>query len=154
MRPEERPRRTVQVHDVTAHGVGVIARARDTGEQVNSIVVPRNSPIPSQGKRRFRTLAENQREILLVVTEGDDTDLRYVTVVGSARLTIPPRTGAVDFDIEISYDADGMIHIALTDPDAPTDGGPIAEFDLDRQANLDAAEVRRMRQALRSLEVS
>jgi molecular chaperone DnaK len=152
-KPEERPRRTLLVQDVTSQGVGVIARSRDTGEQVNSIVVPRNSPIPSHGSRRFRTLAENQREILLVVTEGDDTDLKYVTVVGSARLTIPPRAGAVDFDIEISYDADGMIHVALTDPDNPEESGPIAEFDLDRQANLDAAEVRRMRQALRSLEV-
>jgi molecular chaperone DnaK len=146
----EQPRRPVAVHDVTSHAVGVAARSNDTGAQVNSVVIPRNSPIPCQGARRFRTLAENQREVLLVVTEGDDSDLRFVTVVGSARLAIPPRSGAVEVDVVISYDADGMIHVALVDPDR---NRLLGEFEIDRQANLDAAEVDRMRAALRSLEV-
>jgi molecular chaperone DnaK len=149
-KPDPRPRSNISVNDVTSHGVGVVARARDSGEQVNSIVIPRNTPIPCQGRRRFRTLAEKQREVLLVVTEGDDPDLRYVTVVGSARLSIPPKSGAIEFDIALSYDADGIIHVTLTEPD---DGPQIAEFDIDRQANLDAADIARMRTALRSLEV-
>ncbi|WP_035858686.1 Hsp70 family protein [Cryptosporangium arvum] len=149
--PESRPRRTVTVNDVTSQGVGVVARARESGEQVNSIVIPRNTPIPCQGRRRFRTLAENQREVLLVVTEGDDTDLRFATVVGSARLAIPQALGAVEFDIVISYDEDGIIHVSLTEPG--DNDRQIAEFEIDRQANLDAADIHRMRAALRSLEV-
>jgi len=144
-----RPQRTVVVHDVTSHGLGVLARAADTGEQVNSVVIPRNTPIPAKGARRYRTLAENQREVLLVVTEGDDEDHRYVTVVGSTRLAVPARSSAVEVDVVISYDADGIISVTLVE--AGTDRA-LGEFEIDRQANLDAAEVDRMRAALRSLQ--
>ncbi|HEV2089087.1 MAG TPA: Hsp70 family protein [Cryptosporangiaceae bacterium] len=146
----ERPRRAVRFRDVTSHGVGVVARSQDTGEEVNSVVIPRNSPIPGEGRRRYRTLAENQREILLVITEGDDTDLRYVTVVGSARLAIPRRTGSAEFDVVIAFDADGMIHVSLVEADG---GAVIGDFHIDREANLDAAEVARMRAAMNSLEI-
>jgi molecular chaperone DnaK len=126
----------------------VVARSTTTGEQSNSVVIPRNTPIPCQERRRFRTLAENQREILLVVTEGDDEDLRYVTVVGSARIPIPPRQESVTVDVLMSYDEDGIIHVGVVEAETERHLG---EFGIDRQANLDAREVDRMREALRTL---
>jgi molecular chaperone DnaK len=141
-------RRPMAVFDVTSQSLGVVVRSPTTGEQVNSVVIPRNTPIPCEGRRRYRTLAENQREILLVVTEGDDEDLRYVTVVGSARVAIPPSRASVAVDLVMSYDEDGMIRLDVVE--AETDR-PLGDFQIDRQANLDAREVDRMRAALRSL---
>jgi molecular chaperone DnaK len=141
-------RRPVTVQDVTSQSLGVVARSTTTGEQSNSVVIPRNTPIPCQERRRFRTLAENQREILLVVTEGDDEDLRYVTVVGSARIPIPPRQESVTVDVLMSYDEDGIIHVGVVEAETERHLG---EFGIDRQANLDAREVDRMREALRTL---
>jgi molecular chaperone DnaK len=141
-------RRAVTIHDVTSQSLGVVARSNTTGEQANSVVIGRNTPIPCQCRRRFRTLAENQREILLVVTEGDDDDVRYVTVVGSARIPIAPRAASVAIDVIMSYDQEGMIHVDVVEAETERHLG---EFEIDRQANLDAREVERMREALRSL---
>jgi molecular chaperone DnaK len=83
-----------------------------------------------------------------VVTEGDDEDPRYVTIVGSARVAVPPRRESVAVDIVMSYDEDGMIGVAVMEAE---NDRHLGEFAIDRQANLDAREVDRMREALRSL---
>jgi molecular chaperone DnaK len=144
------PRGSVNVLDVTSHSLGLLARSTTTGRQTNSVVIPRNTTIPCDGRRRYRTLAENQREILLEVTEGEDEDPSYVTVVGSAWVSIPPRAESLVVDIVMSYDEDGMIGVDVVE--AETDR-PLGEFSFDRQANLDAREVDRMRAALRSLTI-
>jgi len=141
-------RRPAVIHDVTSQGLGVVARSAETGEQSNTVLIAPNTPIPCSGRRRYRTVAENQREILLVVTEGDDTELQFVTVVGVARIAIPPQAVSVPIDVVISYDEEGMIHVAVVEADTEQ---PLGEFDIDRQANLDAREVERMREALRAL---
>jgi molecular chaperone DnaK len=146
-RPVRGPRRAV-VQDVTAHGVGLLARSTDTGGQLNSVVIPRNTPIPCEGRRRYRTLAENQREILLEVTEGEDEDPRYCSIVGSGWVSIPPRAEATLLDVVLTYDEDGMIAVDVVDVDS---GEPLGDFVLDRQSNLDARQVERMRAALRAV---
>jgi molecular chaperone DnaK len=146
--PEDLVRRPVEIHDVTSQGLGIAARSPETGEQTNTVLIPPNTPIPCSGRRQYRTVAENQREILLVVTEGDDTDLRFVTVVGVARVPIPPQATSVPVDVVIAYDEQGMIHVAVVSTDT---GEPLGELEIDRQANLDAREVARMREALRAL---
>ncbi len=147
-KPPNLVRRPVEIHDVTSQSVGVAARSPQNGEQVNTILIPRNSPIPCTGRRTYRTVAENQREILLVVTEGDDVDLEYVTVVGVARIALEPHRESVAVDILISYDEEGMIHVAVDETDTDR---RLGELEIDRQANLDAQEVERMRAALRAL---
>jgi molecular chaperone DnaK len=141
-------RRPMELIDVTSHSLGVVARSPVTGKQENVIVIPRNTGVPCAIRRTFRTVAENQREFLLVVTEGDDTDLRYVTVVGSARIPLEPHPESVPFDVVLSYDDQGMIHIEVLE------GGSdrrLGELTIDRQANLDAQEVERARAAMRAL---
>jgi molecular chaperone DnaK len=146
--PPRTGRGPVDVLDVTSQSLGLLARSTATGRQTNSIVIPRNTPIPCEGRRRYRTLAENQREILLEVTEGDDEDPRYVTIVGSAWVAIPPRPESLLIDIVMSYDEDGMIGVSVVEAESDR---PIGEFGIDRQANLDEQEVDRMREALRVL---
>ncbi len=141
------PRRA-EVLDVTAHSLGLIARSAETGEEINSIVIERNSPLPAQGSRRFHTLAENQPEILVVITEGEDRDPEYVTIVGSAHIPIAPSQYAVKVDVVLGYDSEGMIHVTVVDANS---GESLGEFHVDRQANVDAEEVYRMRQALQNL---
>jgi molecular chaperone DnaK len=141
-------RRPIEIHDVTSQSLGVVARSTETGEQINTILIERNSPIPCEGRRSYRTVAENQREILLVVTEGDDEDLQYVTVVGVARIALSPHRESVPVEIVLAYDEEGMIHVSVDEAET---GRRLGELEIDRQANLDAQEVERMRAALRSL---
>lgn len=148
-RQAQRQHRRPVVHEVTAHSLGVVARSGESGAEINSVVVARNTPIPAAGRRRFHTLAENQREILIVVTEGEDSDPAFVSIVGSARVTVPEHAaGELTLDVVLSYTADGMIDVNVVDPD--TDA-PLGHFVIDRQATMDAKEVARMREALDTL---
>jgi molecular chaperone DnaK len=74
--------------------------------------------------------------------------MRFVTVVGSARIAIPPRPQSLTVDLVMSYDEDGMIGVDVVEAET---GEPLGEFAIDRRANLDAREVDRMRAALRAL---
>lgn len=142
--------RPLSIHDVTAHSLGLVARSAATGAEINSIVIERNTPLPAQGRQRFHTLAENQREILVVVTQGEDVDPSYVTVVGSARIDVPASKDSVEVEVVIGYDEQGLIGVQVTDAD---NGVALGEFSIDRQANVDAAELTRMRRSLQTLEI-
>ena len=138
------------VRDVTAHSLGLIARSPETGAEINSIVIERNTPLPAQGRQRFHTLAENQEEILVVITQGEDTDPAYVTVVGSARIPIPPSDESIEIDVVIGYDEQGLIEVSVVDTNGDV---PLGQFSIDRQANVDADEVMRMRRSLNALNL-
>ncbi|NUS73491.1 MAG: Hsp70 family protein [Corynebacteriales bacterium] len=147
--PQRRRRPTI--FDVTAHSLGVVARSGNTGAEINTVVIARNTPIPAQGRRRFHTLAENQREILVVVTEGEDEDPAYVTIVGSARIRVPPH-GHDEMVVEVilGYTADGMIEVSVLDAQRQRELG---EFVIDRQAAIDKDELDKMRAALHTLDI-
>ncbi len=149
LRQRSGPRR-LSIHDVTAHSLGLIARCAMTGAEINSIVIGRNTPLPAQGRQRFHTLAEHQREILVVVTQGEDVDPSYVTVVGSARINVPASRDSVEVEVIIGYDEQGLICVRVEGADS---GVALGEFGIDRQANVDAAELARMRQSLQALNV-
>ncbi len=65
-----------------------------------------------------------------------------------ARISIPPHPESVPVEIVLGYDEEGMIQVAVDDVATEV---RLGDFEIDRQANLDAREVERMRAALRSL---
>lgn len=139
----------VSISDVISHGLGVISL--DEREiETNSVVVPSNSTVPCQLSRTFYTTTDNQTQIDVRVTEGDDTDLRYVRHLGNSLLTIPPHPAQSPVIVGFACDIDGILHIEVTDG---TDNSRLGEFEIDRQSNLDPNEVSRMRSALANLEI-
>ncbi len=141
------------VSDVTSQALGVVAmREGPNGraEDYNSIIVAANSKVPCQGSSFFTTVVDGQTEINVQVTEGDDEDLSYVSIVGSSLLKLPPYPRGAPVEIVMSYDFDGMIHVGVVDLTAQVHLG---EFEVDREANLGKADVERMRRALDAAEV-
>jgi molecular chaperone DnaK len=72
-------------------------------------------------------------------------------VVGTSVLTIPPYPVGAPIEVIMSYDVDGVIHVEVVDR---TSGAHLGEFEIDREANLDNAEVEKMRAAMATLGVS
>jgi molecular chaperone DnaK len=140
------------VRDVTSQALGVVAvEETPTGmREHNSIIIAPNTKVPCQASSRFTTTVDGQTRLDVQVTEGDDEDLAYVTVVGSTVLTIPPYPKGAPIEIVMSYDFDGMIHVGVVDL---TTNENLGEFEVDREANLDKADVERMRQAMARTEV-
>jgi molecular chaperone DnaK len=140
---------SIVINDVVSHGLGVVCldeRHIDT----NSIIIPSNSRIPCKKSKHFWTVVDDQTEINVQVTEGDETELRYVKVLGQATLRIPPHPASSPVDVIFSCDIDGILHIEVTDL---TIDMSLGEFEIDRQANLSQAEIERMRDAVAALDL-
>lgn len=142
----------ILVRDVTSQSLGTIAVEESMGRtvQYNSIIVPHNSKIPVKRSETYATVIDDQTELKVEVTEGDDRDLAYVTVIGESVLKIPPYPAGAPVEIIMAYDLDGMIHVEVIDR---TSDQYLGEFEIDRQANLDKDDVATMRALMSTLEV-
>ncbi|WP_250281895.1 Hsp70 family protein [Frankia sp. CiP1_Cm_nod2] len=141
----------IEVSDVVSHGLGVIVLDGATGLEINAVIIPANSKIPCQRADVFFTVVPNQTELKVRVTEGDETDLKYVKKLGDSLLKLQPhpKEGS-PIQVIFSCDIDGILHIEVVDL---ADDKPLGEFEIDRAKNLDRKEIDRMRDALSGLEV-
>jgi molecular chaperone DnaK len=141
------------VRDVCSQSLGVVAVEDKMGRLVefNSVIIPHNSKIPHKRSEMYQTVQDNQTQLEIAVTEGDDRDIKYVTVVGKSLLKIPPYPAGAPVEVIMSYDIDAVIHVEVVDR---TTNQHLGEFEIDREANLDQAQVKQMRIAMNALEVS
>ncbi|WP_033827718.1 Hsp70 family protein [Bacillus andreraoultii] len=142
--------RKVNIRDVNSHSLGIIS-SEGVDVFMNSIIVPRNSEIPCEMAREFFTIQENQEEIFLQITEGEDEDPNYVTIIGHSVISLPENLPANSpIEIRISYDQNGIVHVSAKDVRNYIELG---EFTIERQSNLTHQEIQEKQQNLLSLEV-
>ena len=125
------------IQDVHSHGLGVVAND-EVGNPMNVIIIPRNQPIPTVSRQTFYTTCDNQEVIALKVTEGDDEDLSYVTVIGTAEIHLQPHPEGSPVTIELSYDTNGIITGKVFDDIIHDYVGDII---INRSANMSQQEV-------------
>ena len=135
---------------MVSHGLGIVT-VDNLDREMNSIVVPSNSKIPCKKSEVFYTVAPNQTELQVQVTEGDEEDLKYAKILGSSLLQLQgqPDPGS-PIEVTFSCDIDGILHIEVVDL---VDGTNLGEFEIDRAKNLDQSEIERMRDAIDNLDV-
>ena len=98
------------IQDVTSHGFGIVSM-NENREMVNSIIIKRNTSIPAKEKRVFSTVTENQSQIRLTLTEGDEDDLKYVTQIGESMVDMKNSVPAhYPITVEIAIDKNGVVH--------------------------------------------
>jgi molecular chaperone DnaK len=105
----------IVVQDVASHSLGVKALSPDKNIYINSIIIPRFSPIPCQKTRTYATNQDNQSRVEVEVLQGEDLDPRSpeVELIGKAGLkNLPPhKAGELIIEVTLSYDADGVIEV-------------------------------------------
>jgi len=105
----------MSVVDVMSHSLGLIAINADSTKYINSIIIPKNLPIPSSQKRpyQFKTRPGNPNELDVYLTQGEVDDVSKCIIVskyvfeGIEHLT----TGKTVIDIEYQYDSNGIISV-------------------------------------------
>ncbi len=129
-----------KIVDVNSHSLGILAASyEDNRKNVNEIIVPRNTPLPVKMEKNFRTISENCDSIVIEVTEGEDTDPEYVTVIGKSVMNIKSRNkSGIPITVSISYDVDGIVHVFAHDDDLDE---YIGETTIERRSNLSRIEV-------------
>lgn len=140
----------VEVQDVNSHSMGVVALDRD-GNEVNSIVLKKDTVIPSKVSGHYTTTVDQQSRLHIQVTEGEDTDLDYVKIVGEGMINLPEYPKGAPLEVIFEYDSDGIIHISVIDSTA---GSLLGELNIERTSNLTEEEVREKQIRVGKLAIS
>ena len=84
---------------------------------VFGVVVPRNTPIPTNKSRTFTTVEDNQTTVTFPVYEGERTQCRDNRLLGEFELTgIPPMPrGQAELVTTFEVDANGIMKVAAAD---------------------------------------
>lgn len=136
--------------DVTSHGIGIVV-INEYGERENSVVLPKNAQVPVEKTNCYQTTVPYQERLDIQVTQGEEEDLRYVTVIGTADIEISPREQLVGIEVTISCDENSIIHVRVYDQDLRRDLG---EMHIDRVSNLSEEEVKHNIARISKLDIS
>ena len=123
--------------DVTSHGIGIVVSDGKNKKLMNSVIMKKNTPVPSQIVcDGYQTAEPNQEVILLQVTQGEDRDLQYAMIIGEAELKLRPRDYIVQLRVIVTCDRDAIIHVHAIDFDKGFDsceGIPLGEIKINRE---------------------
>lgn len=128
-----------KIQDVNSHGLGIVAYGEDQRLR-NFILIPRNTSIPAVETEEFCTMVDNQSGYEMQVTEGDDEDLDYVEVIGTAQIQFRPHPAGAPVRIELGYSKDGIVVGRVYDL---LDEVYVGDITVKRDANLTDEELRR-----------
>ncbi|MEI6535853.1 MAG: Hsp70 family protein [Verrucomicrobiaceae bacterium] len=113
-------KKSARVREVCNQSYGTLAyivNAR-TGEEgvQNSIVIAKNTPIPCSMTQVYTTSEPNERRIEVDITQGEDTDPRYVDLIGRITLEVPPnRPAGCEVAVTYSYDENQRVSARVMD---------------------------------------
>lgn len=142
----------VKVKDVNSHSMGIVTVDRhDHSHKLNTIVLKKDTSIPCKESDLFETLEDRQTSWRVQVTEGEDTDLAYVKIVGEGLMSIPPYPKGAPLEVFFEYDLDGIIHVTVFDQTA---NRQLGELQIKRTSNLNEREVQVLHNKLRKLAIN
>ncbi|MCA9262365.1 MAG: Hsp70 family protein [Planctomycetales bacterium] len=103
----------LNVVDVNSHSLGVAGINQMTGRRENTILIPKNQPLPAHVSQQFVTKHDNQQSIVIKVLEGESSDPAACIVVGKAVLRNLPPGLRKGHPIEVAYEyaTDGRLTV-------------------------------------------
>ena len=122
----------VEISDVNSHSLGVVA-LDEYGKESNAIVLKKDTTIPCKVSDVFSTVVDNQTELHVQVTEGEDSELAYVKIVGEGKMKIPPYPKGAPIEVFFEYDHNGIIHVTVFDL---VNKKMLGELEIVRKSNL------------------
>ncbi len=77
-------------------------------------IIKKNSPIPHRESKLFTTVTDNQLTVDINIYQGEHSDCKFNTLIGSIQLTdIPPMPkGKPRIEVIFDIDVDGILHIS------------------------------------------
>jgi molecular chaperone DnaK len=105
--------------DVISHSLGLIAVSEDGSKYLNSIIIPKNQPIPCQLTRpyrlRVRKREENKLEVFMTQAESDDP--MTCAYLGMYVFTDIPEVSSKEavIDLTYSYNVNGVVEVSAVE---------------------------------------
>ncbi|MFO0661847.1 MAG: molecular chaperone DnaK [Polyangiaceae bacterium] len=123
--------------DVTPLSLGV-----ETLGGVMTVMIPRNTTIPTQKKETFSTAADNQPSVEVHVLQGERTESRYNRSLGKFHLEgimMAPR-GVPKIEVTFDIDANGILSVSAKD----TATGKDHKITITANSGLSESEIQKM----------
>jgi molecular chaperone DnaK len=105
------------ITDVTSHSLGIEAFIPGTQQKINTILIPRNSPIPADVSKEFVTSIPGQTAIQVTIYQGEFRDPSLCNPVGEFLLGgLPPnRPAGCKVRVTISCGVNGVVEVSAVD---------------------------------------
>lgn len=129
----------VKEENVNSHGLGIVALDPRSNEMINHVMIPRNSRIPIEVRRVFKTSKENQQRVTVQVLEGDAPDPVACSLLGKCRITDLPENLPKGSPVEVSYAFTAAGRVVVTARDKTS--GREAQIQIERRGSLEDDEV-------------
>jgi len=123
--------------DVTPLSLGV-----ETLGGVMTVMIPRNTTLPSQRKEIFSTAADNQPSVEVHVLQGERTEARYNRTLGRFSLEgmLPAPRGVAKVEVAFDIDANGILSVHAKD----TATGKEQKITITASSGLSEADIQKM----------
>src|SRR5512138_2985493 len=123
--------------DVTPLSLGV-----ETLGGVMTVMIPRNTTIPTQKKEIYSTASDNQPSVEIHVLQGERAEARYNRTLGKFHLDgLPPAPrGIPKIEVTFDIDANGILSVAAKD----TATGKDQRITITANSGLQETEIDRM----------
>jgi molecular chaperone DnaK len=123
--------------DVTPHSVGI----KVAGDRL-SILIPRNTTVPTRERKIFSTTESNQEFVAIEVYQGESEMAQDNRLLGRFILGDLPRRPAGHVRVEVSFtvDADGILHVSAQEQTT----GKATSIVIHASSGLTGAEVERL----------
>jgi molecular chaperone DnaK len=94
---------TFRIQNVNSHSLGVVANDPKTHQLRNAILIPRNTPLPAEASRIFKTLKAGQKSILVQIVEGESASPADCSQVGRCSVRDLPGNLPSGTPIEVKF---------------------------------------------------